>query len=260
MLDHIEKLFQARSLDEVWALHTAKMKRFGFDRLLYGYVRFRSAIDTASLDDTLILSNHTNAYLEAFFGAGLYRHAPMVDWAVSNEGVRSWREVAEAAAQGKLSPMTMRVLEVNAAHGVVAGLSISFQAESPRSKAAIGLCAAPGLDQDAVDRIWARHGREILALNNLMHMRITALPFVCASRLLTPRQREVLEWVGDGKTAADIGEILNVSVATVEKHLRLAREVLGVETTAQAVLKASMQRQIFLVPDESEPQRGLPLP
>jgi len=34
--------------------------------------------------------------------------------------------------------------------------------------------------------------------------------------------------------------------ATVEKHLRLARKVLGVETTAQAVIRAAFQNQIFL--------------
>jgi LuxR family transcriptional regulator len=35
--------------------------------------------------------------------------------------------------------------------------------------------------------------------------------------------------------------------ATVEKHLRLAREALDVDTTAQAILKASTQNQFFLI-------------
>ncbi|MFV0358632.1 MAG: LuxR family transcriptional regulator, partial [Tropicimonas sp.] len=37
--------------------------------------------------------------------------------------------------------------------------------------------------------------------------------------------------------------------ATIEKHLRLAREALDVMTTAQAVLKASFLNQIFIVED-----------
>ena len=65
--------------------------------------------------------------------------------------------------------------------------------------------------------------------------------------MLTNRQREVLEWVGDGKTTQDIATIMDLTPATVEKHLRLARESLDVETTAQAVLKASFQNQIFLL-------------
>ena len=56
-----------------------------------------------------------------------------------------------------------------------------------------------------------------------------------------------MEWVGDGKTMADIAEIMGLTQATIEKHLRLAREALNVETTAQAVLKASFQNQIFVV-------------
>jgi LuxR family transcriptional regulator len=40
---------------------------------------------------------------------------------------------------------------------------------------------------------------------------------------------------------------MDVSKATVEKHLRLAREVMGVETTAQAVLRMAYQNQIFRI-------------
>ena len=62
---------------------------------------------------------------------------------------------------------------------------------------------------------------------------------------LSARQREALEGVANGKTLVEIAELMGLSVPTVEKHLRRAREVLDVETTAQAVLKASVQQQIF---------------
>ncbi|KTF08268.1 hypothetical protein MGSAQ_000238 [marine sediment metagenome] len=39
--------------------------------------------------------------------------------------------------------------------------------------------------------------------------------------------------------------ILGITAATVEKHMRLAREALGVETTPQAVLKAHVTHQLF---------------
>ena len=54
---------------------------------------------------------------------------------------------------------------------------------------------------------------------------------------------------GDGKTTQDIAIIMGLTPATIEKHLRLAREVLEVETTAQAVLMASFRNQIFVVPE-----------
>ena len=76
---------------------------------------------------------------------------------------------------------------------------------------------------------------------------MASLPFPEALRRLSKRQREVLEWVSDGKTTRDTATILGLTAATVEKHLRKAREALRVETTAQAVMKASLQRQLFVL-------------
>jgi DNA-binding CsgD family transcriptional regulator len=36
---------------------------------------------------------------------------------------------------------------------------------------------------------------------------------------LTPREREVLDWVANGKTNQEIGEILKASPRTIQKHL-----------------------------------------
>ena len=84
-------------------------------------------------------------------------------------------------------------------------------------------------------------------MNNVAHLKIITLPYNAPNRALTKRQREALEWVGDGKTTQDIAVLMGLTVATVEKHLRLARESLAVETTAQAVLKASLHNQMFIM-------------
>jgi len=45
---------------------------------------------------------------------------------------------------------------------------------------------------------------------------------------------------------------MGLTTATVEKHLRKAREALQVETTVQAVMKASLKRQFLsLKPEHS---------
>lgn len=246
MLDHLEKLLDCRTIEGVWALHCDRMTGYGFDRLLYAFTRFRTANGFGSLDDTLILSNHDSAYLDEFVGGGLFEDAPMVKWAASHEGVCSWHWIEDLARSGKMTAAEQRVVDFNLRHGVRAGISISFSDVNARTKGGIGLCAEPGLRQVDVDAIWAEHGRELLVLNTLTHLRISSMPFATARRALTRRQREALEWVADGKTAADIATIMGLTVATVEKHLRLAREALDVDTTAQAVLKASVQKQIFL--------------
>lgn len=247
MLNHLERLFEAQSIEEIWSLHVKKMASYGFDRLLYGYTRFRTSHSFGHFDDMVVLSNHDQAYLDGFLHGGLYTQAPMVNWSAENEGAASWRMVEDMLRAGTLTPSELRVLEFNRRFDIVAGYSISFQCISPRSKGAIGLVAPSGVTQREVDAIWERHGREITVINNVTHMRLISLPFVSQRRALTQRQREVLEWVGDGKTTADIAMIMGLTPATVEKHLRLAREALNAETTAQAVLKASFQNQIFVI-------------
>jgi DNA-binding NarL/FixJ family response regulator len=55
---------------------------------------------------------------------------------------------------------------------------------------------------------------------------------------LTPRVAEVLLWVAQGKTNADIGVILGISESTVKKHLLEIFAKLGVETRGAAALRA----------------------
>jgi DNA-binding CsgD family transcriptional regulator len=63
---------------------------------------------------------------------------------------------------------------------------------------------------------------------------------------LTPREREILEWVERGKTNAEIAEILWLAPSTVRKHLENAYGKLGVRTRTAAVarLRAEVLDQI----------------
>jgi DNA-binding CsgD family transcriptional regulator len=244
---YLQRVFEAQSIEDIWALHVDRMASYGFTRLLYVFTRFRTANSFGKVDDILVLSNHTKNYLDGYFYSGLCLQAPMLKWAAGNDGAQSWRLIAEKAL-GPLTPVERKIMEFNQRHGVVAGSTIGFRDISVRAKGGIGLAVAPGRTQDDADAIWAEYGDEILTANNVTHLRITVMPYASSRRALTPRQRETLEWVGEGKTTQDIATIMGLTSATVEKHLRLAREALDVDTTAQAVLKASFQNQIFIQP------------
>lgn len=236
-----------KSIEELWDGHVAKMGEYGFDRLLYGFTRYRTATSLGDPGDFIILTNHSRAYTEVFLDEGHYFHAPMVHWALANEGAKSWKLLAEMDRTETLSPAERRVLEFNRDMGVIAGYSISFKSVSARSKGAIALTAQPGIDQADIDAVWALHGADITLMNNVVHLKILTLPYTAPNRTLTARQREALEWVGDGKTTQDIAMLMGLTVATVEKHLRLARHALSVETTAQAVMKAAFANQMFIL-------------
>jgi DNA-binding CsgD family transcriptional regulator len=53
-------------------------------------------------------------------------------------------------------------------------------------------------------------------------------------RELTPREREVLFWIGKGKSNAEIGVILGIAAATVGKHLERIYPKIGVENRTAA--------------------------
>jgi LuxR family transcriptional regulator len=232
-------------MDELWRIHCDAMEAHGFPRLIYGMSSSRSRHSLGARDDFVILANVGDDYMDAYVNGGLYLHGPMVRWATENSGACSWAWLAENA--GTLTAQEKEVIAFNRRHGLTAGYSISFCGTGARSIAAIALIPEAGVTQDEADARWRAHGRMLLAMNKVMHLKLLTLPYPNGHKSLTRRQREALEWVGEGKTTQDIGVIMGLTPATVEKHLRLAREALDVETTAQAVLKASLQNQIFRV-------------
>ena len=239
----------ASTIEETWAVLVASMADFGFDRLFYGFTSSRTSKGLGDPGDFLLLSNHEPSYIATFIGDGHYQNAPMVNWALENEGACSWSIIKDLKAKDNLTNEEERVIDLNVSQQISAGYSISFKSVSRRAKGAIGLTAEVGLSQPEVDAIWAVHGETIILLNNVAHLKILTLPFNPDNQTLTSRQREALEWVGDGKTSQDIATLMGLSQATVEKHLRLARKALNVETTAQAVMKALFQNQMFLIDD-----------
>ena len=53
-------------------------------------------------------------------------------------------------------------------------------------------------------------------------------------RALTPREREILHWIAEGKRDSEIATILDLSVRTVEQHVRTCLRKLNVETRTAA--------------------------
>jgi DNA-binding CsgD family transcriptional regulator len=53
---------------------------------------------------------------------------------------------------------------------------------------------------------------------------------------LTPREKEVLHWIGKGKTNGELAAVLGISPRTVEKHVENILGKLGVENRTAAVM------------------------
>jgi LuxR family transcriptional regulator len=245
-LCHLQRIANAHSPEEIWALLLGILAGFGFDGIAYGFTRWWRGGSIGDSRDAVVMSNHGPR--QPGLDVAAFMRTPMFGWAMQNSGAISWRWAEAQRAAGRLTADEIAAMDSARQAGLVAGYTIGFSELSPRAKGAMGLAAQAGLAQDDVDAVWARQGEEIVAICTMMHLRITHMPFRIDRRPLTLRQREVLEWVAEGKTTRDIAAIMGLSAAAVEKHLRLARETLDVATTAQAVAKAALMNHIFAAP------------
>ena len=81
--------------------------------------------------------------------------------------------------------------------------------------------------------------REVAQGNNYISPLITSLPSESqtkqAPKTLTPRQREVVQLIGQGLTMKEVAAELKISTRTAETHKYEIMETLGVETTAELI-------------------------
>lgn len=157
----------------------------------------------------------------------------------------SWGVTRRLMSRGQLTSAQRDVHERTRALGILSGYTVSLRNPGTSLVSGFGLCAEKTVSQKRVDVVWQEYGNDIVASLTAFDTCARALPRCPAEEELSDRQREVLQWAGDGKTIEDISDILGIHRSTVVKHMCEARQRLGVGTTLQAVVRATIQGQIF---------------
>lgn len=86
---------------------------------------------------------------------------------------------------------------------------------------------------------FTKSGDDALTMLYLVEEHAPAGPADLIALGLTPRQGEVLYWIAQGKTNAEIAIILGASPRTIDKHVEQLLERLGVENRLAAATKAN---------------------
>jgi LuxR family quorum-sensing system transcriptional regulator SolR len=122
------------------------------------------------------------------------------------------------------------------------GLSVGIAQPSWAAHGMFGLLTL-ARSNEPLSRSEVSHlSKQVLVATNLFHalmcrlLEPKLLPGVRIS--LTPREREVMRWTGEGKTAHSIGGILNISERTVNFHINNVLAKLNSTNKIQAVVKA----------------------
>lgn len=233
----LARIVKSTSIAQTWREFSRALEALGFDTPIYGCSHLSPRAGWG-LDETLVLMNGPEDYTERFLSAQLYHNSLTFEWALRNEGFVSW---GEALRQFHVHPQpkATELYNLNAEFGFEAGYIGSLSSVVPGTKGVIGLTSSRGLNEAQMDAHWAKVGPAVETLCATLHLRMSGLPQTGIFKPLTSRQLEVLYWYAEGKMLQDIATIMEISMGTVEKHLRCARESLDAETTAHAVRKAT---------------------
>ncbi len=181
----------------------------------------------------------------------LYHHARMADHLAAVEaslraqvGAGAWHEI-EVDGAGRIrraSRHALRLLGVQSGAGPGATLPQDVIAWLRRLQ--VRPVVGTVLRRDSVDGSLALRAIPLVAhgIWRLLIAQAAPSPSAAASPggvALTPRERDVLGWVRQGKSDLQIAAILGISVRTVQKHLERVYAKLGVENRVAAVMRVS---------------------
>lgn len=244
----VDGILAARSIEQAWEPLRSYLRRMGIDSVFYGANRLRGGnCGFGKPSDTMLLTDLPDEILSGLWNSGLYRALPGLARASQSE---DWVDLSRdlvAARRGQLDAEGMKAIGLLNRTGLTAGWVIGLE---PADAPCMGMLGVTffGRDPKAARMLWQRQRHNIRAAARMLHIRAKSLPLSLDSKRLTKRQREVLRWVGAGKTTAEAATILGLSPATVEKHLRQVRDTLGVSTTTQAAVHAELTSCLFSVP------------
>ncbi len=233
----VSDILGATEVLSAWNICCDALEGLGLSNIMYGATRMPTWGIIGDGQDALILYRGPQGYADAYIGDEMYLNSPTYEWAEHNTGFISWAEAVSLSTQAP-SERQLKILELNVKYDCLSGFVGSLNNVVPGMRGVVGISPGNGMLQPEADALWDEVGGDVEMLCQLTHLRISALPQMPQRRPLTSRQIEALTWSSQGKTMQDVATIMGLSVATVEKHLRMARDTLDAQTTAHAVQKA----------------------
>jgi DNA-binding CsgD family transcriptional regulator len=170
---------------------------------------------------------------ERYLANGYVSHSQIAREMIVSQTPYTWDEVME---RRPVSKVQKQIRGEAAMMGLAEGLFTPF-AWPDGSYVAVALAGSNRVLADPMLRTYA----EIVSSYYACESRRLLACSARSAPSLSPRQRECLAWVRHGKSSSVIGELLGLSVQTVDEHVAQACRKLGVRTRIQAAVEASLR-------------------
>jgi LuxR family quorum-sensing system transcriptional regulator SolR len=224
-----EALQRAQTCDELRAQMEKFAQQMGFEHFVYALT-----INAPSLKPQhYLLNGFPQGWYERYISRGYFKVDPIIRHAQTTTLPAIWTEDRFHDSNSE------EFWEEARSFGLSCGLSFAVH-EQPGVTGVFSLARDKQLDLQALDMA-ALIGRAQMFASMLHHAvaRIDLPKLLPAQNVtLTPRERECLRWSADGKTAWEIGRILNIAERTVVFHVNNVVQKLSAANKTQAIVRA----------------------
>ncbi len=204
---------------------------FGFGRVVMSGLTLKPG----QVFDDIVLASRWPHEFQAIYSARDYlRISPIVRLAIRSSHPFEWDE---ATWRKDEDPRSIELMELAAGFDMPRGFVVPIHGPA----GAGAFVALSGVNLDMADSN-TKPIIHMMALYAFDRVRRLALPKTPDKPFLTNREREVLAWAAQGKSAWETGEILNIAKRTVDEHAQTATRKLGAANRTQAVVIALRDR------------------
>ncbi len=226
----IDRLDELSTVEKVTDVFAEAVARYGVKHFIV------TGVSTARpLEELVVASRAPAAFFTLYVEKRYQRFDPLIRRSLGSHMPFEWR------AASYLTDHDARVVEImrrRTEYGLNHGYLVPIH--GPDGNEGCVSMAANSLDLATQAKL-ALHVMALYAFDRMRGLRDS----LSGSRsLLTPREREVLSWIGAGKSAEQIGHALKISKRTVDEHSQTAARKLGAANRTEAVAIALRDRII----------------
>lgn len=223
---------QATSIGEVHTALLGAVSQFGYSACL---ITNLTMMKRPRWHENIMANDWPDDWYNHYNAAGHYQYDPCVARSLRSAEPFTWREIDTRS----LSPAAVRVMgeakEFGLREGICIPVHVPFSAP-----AVISLSGRKVAKSDLTRPTVTILARQ--ALSSALRIMSHSAPRPTAA--LTQREKEILRWVAEGKTAWEISRILSLSEHTVLTHQRNAKNKLGAANNVHAVVTAFLKQEI----------------
>lgn len=234
--DFVERVKNCADVSEIASALSSEMSDLGFEYMTC----FTMPAPGQSLLDGLIFNSRPQEFVRRYIEENTLLRDPVIKHLRKEAGAFSWTDVKERNA---LTKPEVRVFDEASDFHMKDGLIVPFITPSG-TVALFSPCGEkPDLSPEARTAV---EMMGVMALQAFRRAIQAGMKEEGPYKPLTPREREILQWVASGKSDDEISQILSISVTTVVKHVENAKRKLDSYKRTAAIITALRRGEIHL--------------